>query len=191
MNFHVQGLTPTQLAIKERRANFRKSIAEKAEALARSNEEKERSRQSEAVFRNLVVAIAAQTEAVQEPAPRVEEERYGPWLPSSPWFSIVNPMRDYPSIDTIQSVVAKYYGIKRMDILSHRRLFKVTRPRQVAICIAKKMTPLSLTHIGHRFDRDHSTVIHSVEKIEQLMERDQQLASDVESLIEQLTGAQP
>lgn len=88
-----------------------------------------------------------------------------------------------PSIHLIQRVVCRRYDITRNDILSQRRTANLVRPRQVAMYITKTLTPKSLPEIGRRFgDRDHTTVLHAVRKIEHLITRDPILAAQIEDL---------
>ena len=93
------------------------------------------------------------------------------------------------TIDEIQRKVADYYGLKVADLLSERRAREVARPRQIAMYIAKKMTPRSLPEIGRRFGkRDHTTVMHAVKKVEQLRAQDREIDSDVATLTRLLDG---
>jgi len=76
--------------------------------------------------------------------------------------------------------VAEYYALKMADLLSARRAREVARPRQVAMYLAKKLTPRSLPEIGRRFGgRDHTTVMHAVKRIEELRAADSELNNDV------------
>ncbi len=87
------------------------------------------------------------------------------------------------TIDEIQRKVADYYTIKLGDLLSARRAREVARPRQVAMYLAKKLTPRSLPEIGRRFGgRDHTTVMHAVKRIDELRAADRELDSDVAAL---------
>lgn len=87
------------------------------------------------------------------------------------------------TIDEIQKKVATHYAIKLSDMYSARRMRQVTLPRQVAMYLAKKLTTHSLPEIGKNFGgRDHTTVLHAVKKIEELMEKDSSLAEDVKLL---------
>jgi chromosomal replication initiator protein len=87
------------------------------------------------------------------------------------------------SIDEIQRKVSDYYGIRLNDLLSSRRSRAVARPRQVAMYLAKQLTPRSLPEIGRKFGgKDHTTVMHGVKRIEQLRGEDAQIAEDVEVL---------
>jgi chromosomal replication initiator protein len=93
------------------------------------------------------------------------------------------------TIDEIQRKVADYYGLKVADLLSERRAREVARPRQIAMYLAKKMTPRSLPEIGRRFGkRDHTTVMHAVKKVEQLRAQDREIDSDVATLARLLDG---
>ena len=84
------------------------------------------------------------------------------------------------TIDEIQRKVAEYYALKMADLLSARRARDVARPRQVAMYLAKKLTPRSLPEIGRRFGgRDHTTVMHAVKRIEELRAADSELNNDV------------
>jgi len=88
------------------------------------------------------------------------------------------------TIDEIQRKTADYYGLKLADLLSPRRAREVARPRQVAMYLAKKLTPRSLPEIGRRFGgRDHTTVMHGVKRIEELRVADTELNSDVAKLL--------
>ena len=93
------------------------------------------------------------------------------------------------TIDDIQRKVAEYYGLKLGDMLSARRAVEVARPRQVAMYLAKKLTPRSLPEIGRRFGgRDHTTVMHAVKRIDELRAKDPELDSDVAQLARLLDG---
>jgi len=90
-------------------------------------------------------------------------------------------------IEDIQRVVARQYNVSRADLLSARRTANVVRPRQVAMYLAKTLTLRSLPEIGRRFGgRDHTTVLHAVRKIENLVSNDTTLAEEIEVLKRQL-----
>jgi chromosomal replication initiator protein len=90
-------------------------------------------------------------------------------------------------IEDIQRVVARQYNVSRADLLSSRRTANVVRPRQVAMYLAKTLTLRSLPEIGRRFGgRDHTTVLHAVRKIENLVSTDNALAEEIELLKRQL-----
>ena len=90
-------------------------------------------------------------------------------------------------IEEIQRIVARQYNVSRADLLSSRRTANVVRPRQVAMYLAKQLTLRSLPEIGRRFGgRDHTTVLHAVRKIENLVNTDASLAEEIELLKRQL-----
>ncbi len=93
------------------------------------------------------------------------------------------------TIDEIQRRVSEHYKIRQAEMVSARRAREVARPRQVAMYLAKQLTPRSLPEIGRKFGgRDHTTVIHAVRQIERLRGCDTDIDSDVRSLIRQLEG---
>ncbi|KZL19515.1 Chromosomal replication initiator protein DnaA [Pseudovibrio axinellae] len=86
-------------------------------------------------------------------------------------------------IEDIQRIVSKHYNVTKADLLSARRTRTIVRPRQIAMYLAKMMTPRSLPEIGRRFgNRDHTTVLHAVRKIEELSKADNGLAQELELL---------
>jgi chromosomal replication initiator protein len=93
------------------------------------------------------------------------------------------------TIDEIQKRVAEHFNIRLADMHSARRARAVARPRQVAMYLAKQLTPRSLPEIGRKFGgRDHTTVIHAVKKIEELSAYDPAFKEDVELLRRLLQG---
>jgi chromosomal replication initiator protein len=86
-------------------------------------------------------------------------------------------------IKNIMSVVSDYYRISTSDLVSKKRTAKYVFPRQVAMYLIKTMYDLPYKKIGSFFNnRDHSTVMHSVEKINNEMEMDSNVKKDVEKL---------
>ncbi len=93
------------------------------------------------------------------------------------------------SIEEIQRKVAEHYNVRLSDLIGPKRLRTIARPRQVAMYLAKQLTPRSLPEIGRRFGgRDHTTIMHGVRKIEELMTIDSQLADDLQLLRRLLQG---
>ena len=86
------------------------------------------------------------------------------------------------TIDEIQKKVAEHFNISVKELQSSRRARTVARPRQVAMYLAKQLTSRSLPEIGRKFDRDHTTVMHAVRKVEELIIEDQSLAENIEIL---------
>lgn len=93
------------------------------------------------------------------------------------------------TIDEIQRKVAEHYNLRLTDMHSARRARNVARPRQVAMYLSKLLTARSLPEIGRKFGgRDHTTVMHAIRKVEELMGDDAQIAQDVEVVRRALTG---
>jgi chromosomal replication initiator protein len=86
-------------------------------------------------------------------------------------------------IEDIQRIVARHYSVSRTELVSARRTRTVVKPRQIAMYLAKIMTPRSLPEIGRRFgNRDHTTVLHAVRKVEGLAKDDAKLEQELELL---------
>ncbi|MCB9964396.1 MAG: chromosomal replication initiator protein DnaA [Rhodospirillales bacterium] len=93
------------------------------------------------------------------------------------------------TIDEIQKKVIQHYSLKMDDMCSARRARAVARPRQIAMYLAKQLTQRSLPEIGRKFGgRDHTTVMHAVRKIEELINMDESIAQDVEIIQRTLKG---
>jgi chromosomal replication initiator protein len=87
------------------------------------------------------------------------------------------------TIEEIQRRVAEHWNIRLTDMTSARRARAVARPRQVAMYLAKQLTQRSLPEIGRKFgNRDHTTVMHAVSRVGELMARDPGFAEDVDLL---------
>jgi chromosomal replication initiator protein len=92
------------------------------------------------------------------------------------------------TIENIQKTVAEYYKIRVADLLSKRRSRSVTRPRQLAMALAKELTNHSLPEIGDAFGgRDHTTVLHACRKVAELKEADTRMEEDFANLLRTLT----
>ncbi|HFB55562.1 MAG TPA: chromosomal replication initiator protein DnaA [Hellea balneolensis] len=95
-----------------------------------------------------------------------------------------------PSVDKIQRVTTKEFGISMDEILSKRRSRAIARPRQVAMYLCKTLTKRSLPDIGRRFGgRDHTTVMHAIKRIEQLREQDKTLHAHIENIVDTLKSS--
>ena len=93
------------------------------------------------------------------------------------------------TIDEIQKRVSDHFKIRQAEMVSARRARAVARPRQIAMYLAKQLTPRSLPEIGRRFGgRDHTTVIHAVKQIEKLRAADNEIDADVRALLRALEG---
>ena len=93
------------------------------------------------------------------------------------------------TIDNIQKTVAEYFKIRVSDLLSVRRSRSITRPRQIAMSLAKELTNHSLPEIGDAFGgRDHTTVLHACRKIVSLREGDTRINDDYINLLRSLSS---
>ena len=95
----------------------------------------------------------------------------------------VRSARPRITIEEIQRSVCAHFKLDKSDMVSKRRLRAVARPRQIAMYLAKEMTPRSYPEIGRRFGgRDHSTVIHAVRVIESLRVTDSEIDADIAAI---------
>jgi len=93
------------------------------------------------------------------------------------------------TIDEIQRAVSSHFEVKQIDLISERRAVAIARPRQIAMYLAKRLTTRSLPEIGRKFgNRDHSTVIHAVRRIEDLRSKDVEIDGAVRALMRSLEG---
>lgn len=93
------------------------------------------------------------------------------------------------SIENIQKTVADYYHIKMVEMLSKKRTRNLTRPRQIAMALARELTIMSLPEIGNSFGgKDHSTVIHACKTIADLRAADTTIDADYKILAQILRG---
>lgn len=93
------------------------------------------------------------------------------------------------SIDNIQKTVADYYRLKMAELLSKKRTRNLTRPRQMAMSLARELTTMSLPEIGNSFGgKDHSTVIHACKTMAALRISDTTINADYETLSQTLRG---
>jgi chromosomal replication initiator protein len=93
------------------------------------------------------------------------------------------------TIDNIQKTVAEYYKIRVSDLHSTRRSRSITRPRQLAMALAKELTNHSLPEIGDAFGgRDHTTVLHACRKVVELRESDPRINEDYVNLLRTLSS---
>jgi hypothetical protein len=85
------------------------------------------------------------------------------------------------SVRHIQEVVAADFGLSSDEIRSNRKLPEQAHPRQVAMYLARELTPLSLPSIGRIFDRDHSTIVHGIRATKSRISSDRSLALKIEA----------
>lgn len=95
----------------------------------------------------------------------------------------VRSARPRITIDEIQRAVCAHYKLDKSEMASKRRVRAIARPRQVAMYLAKELTPRSYPEIGRRFGgRDHSTVIHAVRTVEALRVADSELDAEIAAI---------
>lgn len=95
----------------------------------------------------------------------------------------VRTARPRITIDEIQRAVCAHYRLDKSEMASKRRVRAIARPRQVAMYLAKELTPRSYPEIGRRFGgRDHSTVIHAVRTVEALRVADSELDAEIAAI---------
>ena len=93
-------------------------------------------------------------------------------------------------IQRIQKIVAEYFQISVEDIRSKKRSSNIAFPRQVAMYICRKLTSESFPKIGTEFGgKDHSTVMHSVDKIEQEIKVNKDLENIIDKLKKDIKGS--
>ena len=91
------------------------------------------------------------------------------------------------SVESIQTLVASHFNLNMQELLSPRRSRSLARPRQIAMYLAKQYTTNSLPDIGRKFaNRDHTTVIHAVKKIDELIKKDDEIRQSVAELKKKL-----
>jgi chromosomal replication initiator protein len=91
-------------------------------------------------------------------------------------------------IEDILRIVSRHFAVSKQDILSQRRHRSVVRPRQIGMYLAKHLTSRSLPEIGRRFgDRDHTTVLHAIRKIDKEVGENSRLKDEIDELKRQLS----
>ena len=84
------------------------------------------------------------------------------------------------TVESIQNLVASHFNLNIAELLSPRRSRSLARPRQIAMYLAKQHTSNSLPDIGRKFsNRDHTTVIHAVKKINELIQKDNEIRESI------------
>ena len=93
------------------------------------------------------------------------------------------------TIENIQKTVAEYFKMRVADLLSKRRSRSITRPRHIAMALAKELTTHSLPEIGDAFGgRDHTTVLHACRRVKGLRETESRVGEDYQNLLRTLAG---
>lgn len=90
------------------------------------------------------------------------------------------------SIDDVIKAVANHYNLSFADVKGKKRTKNIMMPRQIAMYIAREMTEYSTTELGAEFNKDHTTVMHACQKIEEAIKNDSQLESNIELIMKTL-----
>ena len=101
------------------------------------------------------------------------------------YVDVIEKDEKHVTIESIQKFVAEYYGLKVAELKSRNNSKSVAMPRQVAMHLCKSLTHASLPEIGRSFGgKHHSTVIHSIKKVDELRKKDPHFNSLIESLLQ-------
>ena len=98
---------------------------------------------------------------------------------------VSRPTRQITAGDVLQAV-SEHFGVEEKELLGRKRSRQVSVPRQVAMYLMRKDADISLEEIGKELNRDHTTVLHGNRKIEEELETDTTLRSDVMTIRERL-----
>ncbi len=97
--------------------------------------------------------------------------------------NIIKPKEEFVSIDLVQKVVSNFFNIKISDLKVKRKYKGYVVPRQIAMFLSRKLTNSSLLEIGDKFGgKDHSTVLHSIKKVEEKMTKENSFKEMIENL---------
>ena len=92
------------------------------------------------------------------------------------------------TIDQIQRKVCDFFGIRLSDLKAKTRTKAIAFPRQIAMYLARQLTHASLSEVGRAFGgKDHTTVLHAVDKVQTLLHEDPKLRKTVDGLIQGIT----
>ena len=110
-------------------------------------------------------------------------ERITPSLASQALKGLHRIAKNEISIAKIQKQVADFYNITQGDILGKKRVKQIVMPRQIAMYLSRELTDSSLPKIGNEFGgKDHTTVLHAIDKIEAELKKDTDLQNDITKL---------
>ena len=93
------------------------------------------------------------------------------------------------TVDEIQRFISQYYEVRLQDLVSKARQRDIARPRQIAMYLSRQLTTRSLPDIGRRFKRDHTTIIHAIERIEGLCKEQPRLQEEIDYIKRSLIGS--
>ena len=87
-----------------------------------------------------------------------------------------------PSLEAIKNAVATEFNVPLAELSARNNARDITRPRQIAMYLCKRMTRASLSEIGREFKKHHTTVLHSIAKIDRLLVEDEDLKTTIDEL---------
>lgn len=93
------------------------------------------------------------------------------------------------NIDLIMQSVADHYNLEISELRSKNRAKNIAYPRQIAMYISRQLLDISLVNIAAAFNKDHSTVVHGIKKVEADIKNDEKLKADIDSIIDKITNA--
>lgn len=113
-----------------------------------------------------------------------EPERTEPAPAGTLWFWIID---DPVDVRAIQRAAGKYFDVRKVDLLGQTRSKYPVRARQVAMYVCKTLLGTSLPQMGRKFgDRDHTTCLHAIRKVERILPLDAEIACAVATIIAEL-----
>ena len=86
----------------------------------------------------------------------------------------------------VQSAVEDFYGVSHRDLVGKKRERRIVHPRQVAIYLCRELSESTLKGIGQEFNRDHTTVMHSCDLINNKLQEDRNLREELEAIREKI-----
>lgn len=101
-----------------------------------------------------------------------------------------NTVHNVITLDKIINYICVTYKLKLEEMLSHKRSKDIVEPRQIAMYLCRELTDISLPRIGHKFSRDHTTVIHAYEKIEKMRKEDDNFNHQLEKYEQEIKNQQ-
>lgn len=94
------------------------------------------------------------------------------------------------SLSHIQSAVCNYFNVSKADLISNKRSQSIVYPRHIAVYLSRELTDLSLPKIGSNFGgRDHSTIMHSISKVEKMMNESRDIYNQVREITSKIKSA--
>jgi chromosomal replication initiator protein len=110
-----------------------------------------------------------------------------PEITLPPQVKPIAPSLKRHPMEIIQRAIAAAYGLELVELLAPRRTRQFVRSRQVAMYLCSKLLPVSLPQIGRRFgDRDHTTVLHAIRKVEELRRTDLKFEFELQKMMDDL-----